>query len=308
MTTIRQLEYITAIDDHGTFQAAADACHVTQPGLSAQVRQLEESLELQLFERGRKPVLRTPAGREILLRARRVLTAVQELHDAARGLGRPFTGPLRLGVIPTVAPFLLPAALPAIRRAHPALRLELHEARTLDLVEALERGELDLLLLALEAPLGDAATLPLLDDPFLLAVPRGHRLAARKRVREADLAGEPVLLLEDGHCLRDQALSICSSAGAPELGDFRASSLTTLVSMVASGAGLTLLPTLATRVSAALDRDLALVPFGRPVPQRTIGFAWRKTSPRGAEFEQLARLFHPSTLSVSDQPHDPNHC
>jgi len=294
MTTIRQLEYITAIDDHGSFQAAAEACHVTQPGLSAQVRQLEEFLGLQLFERGRKPVLVTATGHEILRRARQVLTAVAELHEAARSLGQPLTGRLRLGVIPTVAPFLLPAVLPVVRRALPSLRLELYEAPTLDLIQALERGELDLLLLALEAPLGDAATLPLFDDPFLLAVPRGHRLAERKRVREADLAGETVLLLEDGHCLREHALAICGSAGASELGDFRASSLTTLVPMVASGFGITLLPTLATRASAALDRDLSLVPFARPIPKRSIGFAWRKTSPRGGEFGELARLFQPN--------------
>jgi LysR family hydrogen peroxide-inducible transcriptional activator len=291
MPTLRQLEYVIAIDDHGSFQAAADACHVTQPGLSTQVRQLEDTLDLQLFERGRKPVLVTPAGREILERARRVLNGVEELCEAARCLGSPLSGPLRLGVIPTVAPFLLPGALPALRRAYPALRLELHEARTPELVAALERGELDLLLLALEAPLGDAVTLPLFEDPFILAVPRGHRLAGRKRIREADLAGEAVLLLDDGHCMRDQALSICTSAGASELADFRASSLTTLIHMTASGAGVTLLPALAAQDPAALDRDLALVAFTRPVPKRTVGFAWRRTSPRGLEFAVLAPLF-----------------
>jgi LysR family hydrogen peroxide-inducible transcriptional activator len=294
MTTIRQLEYIIAIEDHGSFRAAAEACHVTQPGLSAQVRQLEDLLELQLFERGRKPVLATPAGLEIVRRAREVLTAVEELHDAARSLCRPLSGPLRLGVIPTVAPYLLPEVLPALRRAYPELRPELHEAPTVDLVQALERGELDLLLLALEGPLGDAARFPLFDDPFVLAVPRGHRFAGRKRVREADLAGEAVLLLDDGHCMREQALSICNTAGASELGNFRASSLTTLASMVASGDAVTLLPTLATQGASALDRDLCLLPFVRPAPKRTIGLAWRKTSPRGAEFEELARLFRPA--------------
>lgn len=293
MTTIRQLEYITAIEDHGTFQAAADACHVSQPGLSAQVRQLEEFLEVQLFERGRKPMLVTPAGQEILGRARQVLHAVNALHEAARSLDQPLAGRLRVGVIPTVAPFLLPLALPAVRRAYPALRLELHEAQTDRLVNDLERGELDLLLVALEAPLGDVVTLPLFDDAFLLAVPRGHRLAGRKRVRESDLADEAVLLLEDGHCLRSQALSVCSRAGASEMGDFRASSLATLIPMVASGAGVTLLPALATRTATAVDRDLCLVPFTRPRPKRTIGFAWRKTSPREAEFAELSSLFRP---------------
>jgi LysR family hydrogen peroxide-inducible transcriptional activator len=293
MTTIRQLEYITAIEQHGSFQAAADACHVTQPGLSAQVRQLEEFLEVQIFERGRKPVLVTQAGRELLRRAREVLTAVAELHDTARSLCAPLSGTLRIGVIPTVAPYLLPSVLPAVRRAYPALRLELHEAQTAQLVDSLERGDLDLLLVALEAPLGDAATLPLFEDAFLLATPPGHRLAGRKRIRESDLAGEAVLLLEDGHCLRNQALSVCGRAGASELGDFRASSLATLLPMVASGAGVTLLPALATQGSAGLDADLHLVPFARPLPTRTIGFAWRKRSPRDSEFSELARLFQP---------------
>jgi len=295
MTTIRQLEYITAVGEHGSFQAAAEACHVTQPGLSTQVRQLEDLLGVELFERGRKPVLVTSAGEEILARAREVLTAVRDLQAAALSLGQPLSGRLRLGVIPTVAPFLLPAALPRVRRAYPALRLELHEAATRDLVRAVERGELDLLLLALEAPLEDLATLPLFEDPFLMAVAREHRFAGRKRVREADLAGETVLLLEDGHCLRDQALSLCSTAGASELADFRASSLTTLIPMVASGAGITLLPKLATGISAAIDRDLSLVPFTQPTPKRTIGFAWRKTSPRGEEFGELAKLFLPGS-------------
>lgn len=292
MTTLRQLEYVVAIEDRGGFQAAADACHVTQPGLSAQVRQLEEDLGVQLFERGRKPVLVTPAGAEILARARTVLAEVDDLEEVARSLTRPFCGLLRLGVIPTVAPFVLPSVLPAVRRAYPELRLELHEGQTADLVEALGHGHLDLLLVALEAPLGDLESTPLIEDPFVLAVPRDHRLARRKRVQERDLDGETVLLLEDGHCLRDQALSVCSRAGASELGDFRASSLTTLMHMVASGAGLTLLPALAARGDMeALDRDLVLVPFGRPVPTRTIGFAWRRTSPRTEEFEALGGVF-----------------
>lgn len=293
MTTIRQLEYITAIEKNGTFQAAADACHVTQPGLSAQVRQLEEFLEIEIFERGRKPMLVTPAGRAVLQRAHTVLNAVEELHTAARNMNQPLTGALRLGVIPTVAPYVLPNVLPAVRRAYPSLRLELHEAQTGQLVEALERGELDLLLVALEAPLGDVTTLPLFNDDFVLAVPRDHRLAKRKRVRESELAGEAVLLLDDGHCLRNQALAVCERAGASELGDFSATSLATLIPMVASGAGVTLLPTLATQSSKTLDRDLVLVPFARPIPKRTIGFAWRRTSSHADEFKELAQHFQP---------------
>ena len=294
MTTIRQLEYVSAIAEHRSFQGAADACYVSQPGLSTQVRQLEEHLGVTLFERARKPLLVTPAGVEIVRRANAILTAVAELEEVARSLTQPLTGRLRLGVIPTVAPFLLPSVLPRLRREHPDLHVELHEGQTDDLVAELERGKLDLLLLALEAPLGDAATLPLFEDPFVLAVPRGHRLAGRKRVHERDLEGEGVLLLDDGHCLRDQALSVCGRAGASELGDFRAASLTTLVHMVASGEGVTLLPALATSGRASpVDRDLALVPFGRPTPVRTIGLAWRRTSPRGEEYAALAELISP---------------
>jgi len=301
MTTLRQLQYVAAIAEHGSFQAAATACHVSQPGLSAQVRQLEEHLGLPLFERGRKPVLVTAAGAEIVRRAREVLTGVAELEEAARSLAAPLTGPMRLGVIPTLAPFLLPRVLPALRREHPALRLELHEARTEELVAGLGDGQLDLLLLALEAPLGELETRPLFSDPFLLAVPRGHRLASRKRVRERDLAGETVLLLDDGHCLREQALSVCSRAGASELGDFRASSLTTLAQMVASGTGVTLLPELATQdAQRRLDRDLVLVPFSRPAPKRTVGLAWRRSSPRGEEFEELGKLFLPGRTPRGD--------
>jgi len=292
MTTFRQLEYIAAIDEHGGFQTAADACFVTQPGLSAQVRQLEDHLGLQLFERGHGPTIVTREGSQIVARAREILTAVRELEEAARSLARPFTGLLRLGVIPTIAPFLLPAVLPAVRRAYPDLRFELHEGQTEDLVEAMHLGHLDLLLLALEAPLGDLETLPLFDDPFVLAVPKSHRLSGRKRVRERDLDGESVLLLTDGHCLRDQALAVCSRAGASELGDFRASSLTTLMHMVASGSGLTLLPAMAIEsATTTIDRDLALISFGKPIPKRTIGFAWRRTTPRSEEFKALAPLF-----------------
>ncbi len=296
-TTLRQLEYVAAIDERGSFGGAAEACHVTQPGLSAQVRQLEDHLGLTLFERGRGPTMTTPAGVEIVARAREILRAVGELEDAARALCHPLSGRLRLGVIPTVAPYLLPSAVPAVRRAHPELRLELHEAQTAQLVERLARGQLDLLLLALEAPLDELETHALFPDPFVLAVPRGHRLAARKRVRESDLDGESVLLLEDGHCLRDQALAVCERAGASELGDFRATSLTTLLHMVAGGSGVTLLPSLALRGGATRGlRDLVTLPFAGTAPRRTIGFAWRPSSARGDEFQTLAARFEAPRL------------
>jgi len=291
--TLRQLEYLVAIADLGSFHRAARACGVSQPGLSAQIRQLEALLDLRLLERDRRRVLLTPAGHELVRRARAVLAEARGLVETANALQRPLCGTLRLGVIPTVAPYLLPRALPRVRRQHPELRLSLREAQTADLVASLARGELDVLLLALEAPLGELATRALFRDPFHVALPAGHRLAHRRRLREKDLADEPVLLLDDGHCLRAQALAVCREAGAEEQSDFRATSLGTLIEMVCGGAGVTLLPELALR-SEARRAGLAVVPFAKPEPHRTIGLAWRPTSGRAAEFALLAESISPS--------------
>lgn len=197
--TLRQLEYLVALSETLSFRRAADVAHVSQPGLSAQIRELETNLGVRLFERNRRRVLATPAGEEAARRAREILTCVDDLIDAAGGHRKPLMGDLRLGVIPTVAPYLLPRTLPAVRAGHPELRLLLAEDQTPRLVKRLADGALDVLLLALEADLGDSDTLPLFRDPFVLAVPSGHAFAKRKRVREQDLAGESVLLLEDGH-------------------------------------------------------------------------------------------------------------
>lgn len=285
--TIRQLEYFVAVADEGRFSRAAERCYVTQPGLSAQIRELESALDVTLFERDRRAVLLTQAGRGLLGRARSILLETDHLVEAARSFARPLEGPLHIGVIPTVAPYLLPRALPALHERYPALRVFLHERRTDDIVERLLAGELDVLVLALDASLPKLESAALLDDEFLLAVPDGHRLARRKTVREADLGGEAVLLLDDGHCLRDQALAVCSQGGADEVDDFRASSLSTLVQMVASGAGVTLLPAMAAETERR-GRNLSLVRFRRPRPRRTIALAWRPTSPRSEEFRALA--------------------
>ncbi|MEM9177864.1 MAG: LysR substrate-binding domain-containing protein [Myxococcota bacterium] len=287
LPTIRQLEYLVAVHETRSFHRAAEACHVSQPGLSQQIQQLEALLDVQLFERSRRRVLVTQAGERLARRAKRILDEAKELAETAHALARPLTGPLRLGVIPTIAPYWLPRVLPRVRRRHPELQLWLREDRTERLVEALEAGELDLLLLALDVPLGTADSLTLFEDRFAAAVPRGHRLARRKRLREGDLDGESVLLLEDGHCLREHAWSVCGRAGASEWGDFRASSLSTLVQMVASGVGLTLVPEMAVEAEAVLDEDLVVIPFGRPFPSRRIGLAWRRDSPRQAEFATL---------------------
>jgi LysR family hydrogen peroxide-inducible transcriptional activator len=293
--SLRQLEYLVAIADLGSFHRAARACGVSQPGLSAQIRQLETLLDLRLLERDRRRVLLSPAGVELVRRARVVLAEAQGLVEVARAFQRPLCGSLRLGVIPTVAPYLLPRVLPRVRKRHPELRLRLREAQTGELVAALERGELDVLLLALEAPLGDLATRELFRDPFHVALPTAHRLAKRKRVREQDLAGEAVLLLDDGHCLRAQALAVCREAGADEQSDFRATSLGTLIEMVCGGAGVTLLPELALRTEARRS-GLAVRPFAKPAPHRTIGLAWRASSGRGAEFALLADSLAPRSV------------
>jgi LysR family hydrogen peroxide-inducible transcriptional activator len=285
--SLRQLEYLVAIADLGSFRRAARACGVSQPGLSGQIRQLEALLDLRVLERDQRRVLLTPAGERIVARARAVLAEAQGLVESARALQRPLCGSLRLGVLPTVAPYLLPRVLPRIQRRHPELQLGLVEAPTAGLVAALGRGELDVLVVALESPLAGLATRPLFRDPFHVVLPVGHRLAARRRLREQDLADEPVLLLDDEHCLRAQALSVCRAARARELVDVRAASLATLVEMVRAGAGVTLLPELALRVEASRS-GLAVVPSTPPVPHRTLALAWRPTSGRTAEYHLLA--------------------
>ena len=285
--TIRQLEYVVALADQRSFHRAAAACFVTQPALSTQIAAIEGQLGMKLFERVRPAVTLTPAGEEIVRRARVVLGEIDALAAAAVSFTKPLSGPLRLGVIPTVAPFVLPRVLPPLRRRYPELRLFLHEERTPDLVEKIRSGRLDVGLLALEADLGDLETLALCRDRFVVAVPAAHALAKRSSVTQRDLRGEEVLLLEDGHCLRDQALEVCRSAGATEVGDFRAASLGTLTEMVANGIGVTLLPRLAVAAPRSLPREVVIRPFRAPEPYRTIGLAWRRTSPRKRDFQLL---------------------
>lgn len=287
--TLRQLEYVVAIHEQGSFTDAARSLGVTQPALSNQVRRLEDSLRVALFERGPSGVVATSAGVEVVELSRRVLGTMDDVVAVARAMQDPLRGTVRMGVIPTVAPYMLPSVTERIRERFPDIRLLLREERTARLTSLLHEGRLDVLLVALESELGDVEVRPLFTDPFVLAVPEGHRLCQARRVALADLVGERVLLLEDGHCLRDQARAICDSAGAGELGDFRATSLSTLVHMVASGTGITMLPTMAVHASEHLGRSLRLITFQQPVPGRTIALAWRRTSPLRSSFETLAR-------------------
>ncbi|MCB4822142.1 hydrogen peroxide-inducible genes activator [Roseicella aerolata] len=292
----QQLRYLLALADHGHFGRAAVACAVTQSTLSAGIIALERQLDAGLLERGaaKRPVF-TPLGLEVVARAREALAALGAVAETAAAARDPLAGPLRLGVIPTIGPFLLPRLMPALRDGFPRLRLWLREDHTERLVAQLEAGRLDLLLLALPCACGEAETLALTDDPFLAALPAGHRLAARDRVPAGALAAERLLLLEDGHCLREHALEACGlphGALPPEEG-FAATSLHTLVQMVASGLGVTLVPRLAVEGGVLAGTRVEVRPLENAdgveaAPGRSLALAWRPRSPRAAEFRGLA--------------------
>jgi LysR family transcriptional regulator, hydrogen peroxide-inducible genes activator len=285
--SVRQLECLVATAKHLNFRAAARDCHISQPALSAQIARLEEALGVALFERNRRRVLLTQVGETVLERAKKLLTDLDDLGAVALVHAEPLGGQLRLGVIPTIAPYLMPRALPLIRLACPQLEVLLREEQTARSLSLLDEGKLDAVLLALEADLGDAQTLPLFRDAFVFASQSGHPLAQRKSIKTSDLERQRVLLLEDGHCLKDQAWAICQAQGVKDYVDFRATSLGTLAQMVSSGAGITLLPQLSLPIVGKLP-GIVVKPFARPVPYRTIGLAWRATSPRRVLFETLA--------------------
>jgi LysR family hydrogen peroxide-inducible transcriptional activator len=275
--TLRQLQYLVAVAETRSFRRAAELCHVSQPALSTQIAVLEESLGVRLLERDRRLVLPTAAGQDILERAKRALVQADDLTDAARRLGDPLSGTLRVGVLPTISPYLLPEVVPTLRRELPKLTLLWIEDKTDVLVDRLGAGGLDAAVLALETRLGDLERETIAQDPFVLAMPRAHPLARRRTPATLeDLNGVDLLLLEDGHCLRDQAMAFCARGRGREL-DFRATSLPTLVQMVASGAGVTLLPRLALPIEARRSQ-LVLRRFAAPAPHRTIGIVWRTGS------------------------------
>jgi LysR family hydrogen peroxide-inducible transcriptional activator len=288
--SIRQLECAVAVADALHFGRAARACAITQPALSAQIQAFEELLGLRLFERGRRGVIVTTAGAPVIEQARAALASLDRLVESAASQAEPLTGTLRLGVIPTVAPYLLPPLLPAVRCAWPKLRLVLREEQTARLTEQLALGALDLLLLALPVEQAALEEMPLLREPFWFVAPAAHPLArGRGPVPESALAGEEILLLEDGHCLRAQALEVCRRAGAQAPGRIQATSLSTLVQMVANGLGVTLLPERALDVELRKDTGLVARRFAKPAPSRTIGLAWRPGAARGAEYRLLGQ-------------------
>jgi len=285
--TLRQLQYAAAVADLRSFRRAAERCHVSQPSLSAQVIQLEQLLGVRLFERGSRRVLVSAAGEAVLTRVRRLLLEADDLADSVRQLGDPLAGTLRLGVIPTVSPYLLPEVVPELRARHPGLSAVWVEDKTENLVEALREGRLDGALLALEAPLGEVESEVICEDPFVLAAPPGHPLVrATTPATPQELRGAGFLLLDDGHCFRDQALAYCAASRGREL-DFRATSLATLAQMVAGGAGVTLLPRIALPVENRRS-ELAVRRLASPEPHRTLALVWRPRSPLGPALRRLA--------------------
>jgi LysR family hydrogen peroxide-inducible transcriptional activator len=286
---LRDLRYLVALADERHFGKAADRCFVSQPTLSAQIRKLEEYLGVPLVERQPKRVSLTPAGEKIVERARRLLQEADAIVELAKTDRDPLAGALKLALIPTVGPYLLPHVVRRLKRALPRLKLLLYEFQTAPLLEKLRAGDVDMGVLALPVPLDGLAATPLYDEPFRLAVPAAHPLADRESVSLQDLQGETLLLLEDGHCLRDQALEVCSRVGVHEAQDYRATSLETLRQMVASGHGVTLLPDLASASPVGTARGLRIKPFVKPVPARTIGAVWRKSTTRGPAIEAIAQ-------------------
>ncbi|MGC0419245.1 LysR family hydrogen peroxide-inducible transcriptional activator [Embleya sp. AB8] len=286
--TLSQLRAFSAVADHLHFRDAAAAVGTSQPALSGAIAALEETLGTQLVERTTRRVLLTPAGERVARHTRRVLDALADLVDEAESARRPFTGPLHLGVIPTVAPYVLPALLRLAREEYPDLQLYVHEEQTGSLLDGLTGGRLDLLLLALPSGIAGVEEIPLYEEDFTLIVPEGHPLAGRTDVPRAALRGLDVLLLDEGHCLRDQALDVCREVGATEAGATRAASLPTLVQLVAGGLGVTLLPQTAIDVETRPGSQLAVSRFAAPAPYRRIGLTMRSSTGRGAEFADLA--------------------
>ncbi|AGM41753.1 LysR family transcriptional regulator [Spiribacter salinus M19-40] len=304
MTNInfRDLRYLVAVADHQHFGRAAAACFVSQPTLSTQVKKLEEYLGVQLVERTSKKVIVTPVGRMVSERARQVLNEVDDIVDVARAAGDPMAGDLRLGIIPTLGPYLIPHLFPVLQAEYPRLKVLLHEERTSGLIDRLREGSLDAAIMG--APIPDDALIPqpLFQEPFQVALPAGHSLAAQATIERADLGAVPMLLLEEGHCMRDQALDFCSTVGAQQQQDFRATSLETLRQMVATGAGVTLLPTLAVDPASAAREHIAVRPLAGAPPVRELAVYRRRGCAREPVISALAELIQnlPPVRHLSD--------
>ena len=289
LPSVRHLRHLTALYDHGHFGRAAEACHVTQSTLSASIKEFESVLRVALVDHSKRGVVLTPVGVETVERARKIVKEIEDLVSFTTASREPLSGTLRMGTISTIGPFLLPRVLPRLRETYTRLRLYLVEDLTERLIASLHRGELDVVLLALPRECGAVETVVLFKDPFVVGLPRGHPLAKENSIKPQSLLGEDLLLLKDGHCLRDHALAALRRLANRRIAEFEATSLTTLVQMVDNGLGTTLLPTLAVNAGLLLGTSLITRPLLTDEPARNIGLVWRRGTGRREEFRLLAR-------------------
>lgn len=300
--TLKQLKYLCAVAEHQHFGRAAEASYVSQSTLSAGIQELEETLSASLIERNNRKVLLTSLGLEVVIRAQSMLVDVEELISLCAAAGEPFSGKMRLGVIPTIAPFILPQLLSSLRTEYPDFKLYIREDLSHQLVGALHTGELDVLLLALPFPADSVEVMSLMADDFLLASPRHHQLARSASLATADLEGEDLLLLEDGHCLRDHALEACKLRDSQISVPYQATSLATIVQMVANGIGVTLLPAMSVASGITAGTDIEVTPFQDAGIAREIGLMWRRKTPRTAEFRMLGERIKACAQGAAGAP------
>src|ERR1700737_1766593 len=290
LPSLQQLRFLCALAEQGHFGRAAESCAVTQSTLSGGIKELEARLGVTLFERSHRHVMLTPLGKEIAARAPRLLVDAEELVGLARNAQEPLSGPLRFGVIPTIGPYVLPSLLPHLGAALPKLKLYVREATTEVLLDKLAAGDLDILLAAVPYELGDVEAMEIAEDPIVVAMPRNHPLAHHKMVSRDDLTREQLLLIEDGHCLRSHSLQACRIVDSVRNEVFQATSLRTLIQMVAAELGITLMPQIAVDSELASTRNVVIRPLSPDKPFRTLVVAWRPTTSRGAEFRTLGNL------------------
>ncbi len=289
LPTLRQMQYFVALAESGSFSRAAALCHVTQSTLSDAVRQLEETIGIALVDRSNRAVVLTAAGEAALVRMKALLVDAREMVDAARASHAPLAGRIRLGVIPSIAPYFLPRALPELRRTYPELRLHLREDLTRAMLEDLRGGRLDVILIALPAPVEGLVVKTIAEDSLLLAVSGSHALAGRASVAARELAADTLLLLEDGHCLSDHIRAAAPELVSRESEEIRASSLSTLVQMVDNGLGITFLPRIATESGILSGTAITLLTLDQRQATRSLALCWRKGTSRDADFRLLAR-------------------
>ncbi|WP_018183264.1 hydrogen peroxide-inducible genes activator [Kaistia granuli] len=303
LPTLRQMQYFVALAETGSFSRAAAASHVTQSTLSDAIRQLEEIIGVSLIDRSNRGLSLTSAGEETVRRMKTLLVDAREMVDAARASQAPLSGRIRLGVIPSIAPYFLPRALPDLRRAYPDLRLHLREDLTRTLLDDLRAGRLDICLIAFPVQTDGLASEIIAEDTLLLAVDEHHPLAGRRQVRREELANETLLLLEDGHCLRDHIRAVAPALADRQNEEIRASSLSTLVQMVDNQLGITFLPRIAVEAGILSGTDIQLLELAGLPARRSLGLVWRKGSSREADFRLLTAFLR--KLAVEPVPHRP---